>query len=395
MFNLLRIPPDDPLHGVMARFAADTRTDKIDLGVGVYRDETGRAPIIGAVAAAEAEVVRRQTTKAYQGLRGDEVFLEHMQTLIFGNDEGDRVASLQCVGGTGGIHLALSLTALINRDANVLIGIPTWPNHTAICEHVGLNVVAFDYFDKQAQTLRPENLWRAIREAVPGDLLILHGPCHNPTGADLSPEQFAHTLELAADRGVVPLIDAAYCGLANTIESDFAVLRQCVARFPEAFLVVSCSKIFSLYRERTGVLFVASNDPAAARRALATLERLARATYSMPPAHGAAVVAHVLGTAALRSAWAGEVDQMRRRLLDVRKRLMSLAESLPALAHITMQNGIFSLLPIGADIVEEMARTHAIYMPQSGRINIAGFKAGDERKFVSALRASLDKAKHA
>lgn len=387
VFAALPQPTEDALHGVMARYAADPSPHKIDLGVGVYRDETGRSPIMRAVAEAELALARTSTSKSYLGLRGDERFLELMEALVLGDEAKDRRDSIQTPGGTGAVYLALALVKKARPEARILIGVPTWPNHLGICQALGLNAVPFPHFDQSTQRVCFDAMIGGLNAASSGDAIILHGPCHNPSGADLSTEQFQAVLDLAVARGVTPIIDAAYVGMAAAPEADCALLRMCAAKAPEALLAVACSKSFGLYRERTGALLLCGKSRADTERARAHAENIARAIYSMPPAHGAALVAHILSDAALRASWLSELAGMRARLMGVRARLHELGASLPALGHVVEQKGIFSLLPLSNDEVAILAREHAIYMPASGRINIAGFKTGDEERFVHALRS--------
>lgn len=373
----------------MALYAADERSTKIDLGVGVFRDAQGRSPIIAAVAAAEAEIARTETTKSYLPLRGHDGFLARMRELILAEPADQRISALQCVGGTGGVYLGLALAAMANPAMKVIIGTPTWPNHIAICDQLGLPVLPFRYYDVASQRVLIENLHDAIRNGRPGDVLILHGPCHNPTGADLDWPTLEATLELASRHGMIPLVDAAYYGLNGGLENDIALMRRIMAAAPEAMLVISCSKMFSLYRERTGVLFIAASNAAAAAIAQANAERIARCCYSMPPAHGAATVALVLERSSFHRQWRAEVEDMRLRLQDVRADLATQGSDITALGAVIRQRGIFSLLPISPTVVNAMAREHGIYMPQSGRINIAGFKQGDVTRFTDALRSVL------
>lgn len=389
MFDTLSQPPEDALHGVMARFAKDPRYDKIDLGVGVYRDETGASPLMAAVAEAEAAHIVEQTSKSYLGLCGDERFLDAMTRLLLKGAKSDRIAVIQTVGGTGGVWLALACAKLANPETTVHIGLPTWPNHLSICAQLGLSVKTFDYFDKTRQSVLFDEMHAVASKAESGDILILHGPCHNPTGADLSAGQIAEILQTCQERGVAPLVDAAYYGLGGDIDDDLAGIRRWLESFPEAFVVLSCSKSFSLYRERTGVLFAAAENAKLAAMLQGHLELIARGTYSMPPAHGAAAVARVLSEPALEQQWRIELGAMRARIISVRAELAEVGADLPALSFIAGQKGIFSLLPINETTVGRLSSEHGVYMAQSGRINVAGFKDGDPKRFVEALRKVL------
>lgn len=374
----------------MGRFNADPRPHKIDLGLGVYRDLQGHSPVMRCVKLAEQALVAEQQSKSYLELRGNQNFLAGMAQLVFAQSLPDRVAAIQCVGGTGGVRLALELTALSNPTATVHVGLPTWPNHLSICALVGLPVVTYPYFDVASQSVQFAQTLDALRQAKAGDLFVLHGPCHNPSGADLELAELRQLLALAVERGVVPLIDAAYYGLGNPLARDLANLAELLTLCPEAYLVLSCSKAFGLYRERTGVLFTACQSPDDLRLVQGHLETLARGSYSMPPDHGAAVVGHILGDAQLGKLWRDELEEMRQRIKTTRSELALRGSQLDQLSAVDQQRGIFSLLPISPQVVESLAVAHGIYLPSSGRINVAGFKAGDVKPFVAALAEVTD-----
>lgn len=385
MFSALSTPPTDALHSVMARFNADPRTDKIDLGLGVYRDIQGNSPVMRAVKAAEEQLVATQTSKSYLELRGNQTFLDGMAKLVFAQARPDRVAAIQCVGGTGGVRLALELTALSNPGATVHVGVPTWPNHLSICELVGLPVTTYPYFDTAQQSVQLEQTLVALERAQAGDVFVLHGPCHNPSGADLSVDDLQSLVALAAAKGVVPLLDVAYYGLGNPLEEDMPRLAQLLLACPEAYLVLSCSKAFGLYRERTGALFAACEGQAHLGLVQGHLEMLARGSYSMPPDHGAAVVGQILVEPHLKAMWSDELAGMRLRVKAVRDGLAEAGKDLEMLSAIDQQRGIFSLLPTTPEAVAALAEQHGIYLPSVGRINLAGFKSGDIERFVAAL----------
>lgn len=391
MFDLLAAPQPDPLHGVMNRYTQDPRSDKIDLGVGVYRDRSGHSPIMKAVSKAAIELLSVETTKAYLPLRGDESFLAHMRKLALGAAD-ERISEIQSAGGTGAIFLALSVAATAYPDLTVYIGAPTWPSHISICKHLKLKHKMVNYFDQASQRLLPDAMLDAVNAARTGDILVLQGACHNPSGADLSSSEFEALLGACEQRGVIPLFDTAYYGLGADIAGDLEPIRAAMRRLPNAMLAISCSKMFSMYRERTGALFFSAPNASAAGNAVAHAETVARNCYSMPPSHGAAVVARVLANDNLRRSWEQEAAEMRARLAETRANLMQYGQSVEALQGVSGQRGIFSLLPITPQIVENLAVEHAIYMPQSGRINIAGFKAGDEERFTSALQSALGHA---
>ena len=385
MFERLDDSPEDALHAVMARYQADHRTDKIDLGVGVYREANGKSPIMRCVAEAQQSLMELESSKAYIGLRGDERFIAGISELLLGASAKQQIASIQSVGGTGGIRLALELARSINSNLSVIVGTPSWPNHFGICDELGIRCQRFNYYDRNKQAANIEQCYAALQLAKAGDIFVLHGPCHNPTGTDLPSADLFALIRAAGEKGVVPLIDAAYYGLGNDLDDDLSQLRQYLELAPEVLLVISCSKAFGLYRERTGVLFVGCSGVTEARRAQSKLEILARANYSMPPSHGAAVAGLILENPALSLSWCEELAAMRQRIMDLRQELAAGSSIYPALAAVPHQKGIFSLLPLSSEQVNVLARQEGIYLAESGRINIAGFKSGDIERFFSAL----------
>lgn len=385
MLHLLETPPEDALHAVMDRYNADPRPARIDLGVGVYREADGRSPIMDCIAVAQTRLLEEETSKSYLPLKGNEEFLAGMAELVFDGRLSDRCAALQCVGGTGAVRLGVELAAKANPGLSVHVGLPTWPNHLNICERLRVPCKTWQYFDVAIQQVDMEATASALEQANRGDVFILHGPCHNPTGADLSSEQLLSLVTRAGQLGVIPLIDAAYYGLGNALDDDLKLLAACVEQAPEVLLVMSCSKAFGLYRERTGVLFAATQSTATAHKVQGTLEYLARGNYSMPPSHGAAVVGKLLSDASLNAQWRTELAGMRERIASVRHELAAAATELPLLGALQQQKGIFSLLALDESQVTELAREAAIYLPASGRINLAGFKTGDVARFTAAL----------
>lgn len=392
MFDRIAEPVPDALHAVMARYRADPRPHKMDLGVGVYRDDSGVSPIMAAVRAAEVRLATEGDTKAYQALAGDHSFIDAMTSLVFGPasqvvGEG-RLAAIQGTGGTGSLRIAMDLALVAEPGARLHLGLPSWPNHAALAAASGLELVTHRYFDVEAGALDPESIEAAAGAVRAGDLFLFHGPCHNPTGADLPLDVRARLLRRVAERGGIPLIDAAYYGLGDGLAEDLEILRSAAAAVPRALIAVACSKSFGLYRERTGILFAICADADEARRVQGQMERTSRTLVSMPPAHGAAIVARVLTEAALRSSWEDELAGMRSRMLGLRAELAGLVNRAPMLRGIEHERGIFKILPIAPDQVEALARDHAIHIAPTGRVNLAGLKSGDAPRFAEAL-ASL------
>jgi aromatic-amino-acid transaminase len=390
MFDRLAEPAPDALHAVMARFRADERPHKIDLGVGVYRDDRGVSPIMKAVREAELALAREADTKAYQALAGDHQFIDAMTSLVFGNAhpavlEG-RVAAIQGTGGTGSLRIAMDLARVAAPDARMHLGLPSWPNHAAIAAAAGLELVTHRYFDTASGALDLEAIEAAAEAVGEGDLFLLHGPCHNPTGADLPREARSRILAAIAERGAIPLIDAAYCGLGAGLAEDLQILRHDAA-VPRALIAVACSKSFGLYRERTGILFAVCARAEERSRVQGQMERTSRTLVSMPPSHGAAIVARILDDQHLRTSWEQELSEMRHRMLGLRAELTALADKAPLLRGVERERGIFKMLPLTAEQAFSLGRDYAIHMAPSGRINIAGLKAGDAPRLAEALAA--------
>jgi aromatic-amino-acid transaminase len=386
LFADLKPQAPDPLLSLIALHRDDPRPTKIDLGVGVYRDEMGATPVFKAVKAAEALLLRDQPTKSYLGPEGDLGFLERIAPIVFGKRaDPAELVSLQTPGGTGALRLAADLIAAGQPGSRVWLGTPSWPIHAPIFRQAGLEVTSIPYFDLATQSVRFDGLLSALNAARPGDVVLLHGACHNPTGADLTLEQWEALADLLQRRGAIPLIDLAYQGLGDGLEPDAAGLRLAMDACETVIVAQSCDKNFGLYRERAGALFVRT------RRSIRELVRsnllqLARCTWSMPPDHGAAVVRTILESETLFAQWRSELDDMRRRLNAVRA---ALADAVPQLEPLRAQRGLFALLPLGRDAIEVLRRDHAVYMAGSGRINVAGLNRASIPDFTRALAAVL------
>lgn len=388
MFNALSRQPDDALLALIGLYKQDPRPGKVDLGVGVYRDEEGRTPVFRAVKAAERLLLDGQDSKSYLGLEGDALYLERLWSLV-GGEAGTKVtaAGVQTPGGSGALRLAADLI-LRGGSKRVLVGQPTWPNHVGIFAAAGLEVVGHPFFDTAGQTVLFDNMVAAFEAAQPGDVALLHGSCHNPTGAPLSLDQWKTLAAVLETRGVLPLVDLAYQGFGRGLDEDAEGLRHLIGAVPEALVAVSSSKSFGLYRERTGAIFAVSATQAPAELAKSNLMALARTSYSMPPDHGAAVVRTILSDAALTADWTAELDGMRARITGIRRKLAAgLSGAFPALAAVAEQEGMFSLLPLTEAEVLRLRADHAIYMPTSGRINIAGLKTAEVDDVVAKFAA--------
>ncbi|MBB5043094.1 amino acid aminotransferase [Shinella fusca] len=378
MFDALAPQPDDPLLALIGLYRADARPGKVDLGVGVYRDETGATPIFRAVKEAERRLVETQPTKAYVGPEGDPVFLERLWDLTAGEaGRGRAVAGLQTPGGSGALRIGGDLLVRLGVK-RIWLGMPTWPNHASIFQAAGLEIATYPFFDIPSQSVLFERMVEALSGAAPGDAVLLHASCHNPTGANLSAEQWRAVTDLIAARGLMPLVDIAYQGYGRGLDEDAAGLRMLLAAVPEMLVAVSCSKSFGLYRERTGAIYAACGNADAVPALRSNLAALARVNYSMPPDHGSAIVSTILGDEALKADWMAEIEAMRLRITAIRERLAAgLSRRWQVATAIREQEGMFSLLPLEAADVLKLRAEQAIYMPTSGRINIAGLKTAE------------------
>jgi len=385
-FPCLTPQPADPLLSLGQIAAADRRPSRLDLSVGIYRDEAGTTPVMRAVKAAERMLAETQPSKAYLGVEGNGAFRAQIGSLILpGVAEGD-IVSVQTPGGTGALRLAADLLAAGKPDRVIWVGTPTWSNHLPVFAAARLEARCFPHFDMASQSLLVDRMIATIDAAAPGDAFLLQPLCHNPTGADLAASDLALIADRMAARGIIPLIDVAYHGFGASLGEDSARLRPLLDRLPDALLVYSCSKNFGLYRERVGALFCVNKGGALRELLSGNLQALARANHSMPPDHGAAVVATILGDAGLRADWERELAAMVARVRAVRTALADHGRvGAIDLAPIASQSGMFSLLPLDADLVARLRHDHAVYIPASGRINIAGLAADRVEDFVRAL----------
>jgi aromatic-amino-acid transaminase len=372
---------------------ADPRADKIDLGVGTYRDERGAIPIMAAVKTAEQTILNTQTSKGYVGPAGDIEFALRLQDATFPGLEAaaaGRLARIQTPGGTGALRLALQLIAQANPGAHVWIGTPTWPAHLPLIEAVGLKAQTYSHLDADgAANIKALNA--ALAQAQPGDVILLHGCCHNPTGADLSLDAWRKAAMVAANRGLTPLIDLAYPGLGDGVEEDVAGVRALLDVCETALVALSCSKSFGLYRDRAGMLMMLSGSAATAVNLGQTAAGQARLLWSNPPDHGAAVVKAVLSSPELTHQWRAELDAMRVRVNAVRARLSDIPLQRLDLSRLSQQRGIFALLPLSSDQVLALRERHAVYVDASGRINVAGLNDSNFARFAAGL-ADVDLA---
>src|SRR5579872_4252560 len=387
--SLADLPPvqSDSLLALIALCNADPRPDKIDVGVGVFRDGAGNTPILKVIKEAEQRLHDTQVTKAYLGSAGDKRFTELLRPIVLGSHANDeRIAGLQTPGGCGALRLGFELLALVNRQARVHVGTPTWPNHPPIINAVGLQVAEYPYYERGQRIIRFEEMIASLKAAEAGDIALLHACCHNPTGADLSEEQWRDVIRVIAERGLIPFIDMAYQGFGRGLEEDAYGVQLALETCDEVIVAQSCDKNFSVYRDRVGSLFIKTGSKDATTTAMAHLFQRAREMWSMPPDHGAAAVHIILDDAELRERWLVELTAMRDRINSVRQRI---GAADPRLAYIGKQFGMFSMLPLSKDQVIQLRNDEAIYMADSGRFNVVGMGDAQLGRFIGAVVDAL------
>lgn len=379
MFETLKEQPADKILALMSAYRADPRGDKVDLGVGVYKNAEGRTPVMRAVKAAEQDVWAAQDTKSYVGLLGDPGFSDAMIALVLGDAvPRANVAAAATPGGTGACRQAFELIRMASPEARVWVSDPTWPNHTSILKYLGMPVETYRYFDDTTRAVDFDGMMESLTALKAGDVVLLHGCCHNPTGANLTMDQWQAVIERLNEAGAVPMIDIAYQGFGDGLDEDAAGTRAVARGCPEVLIAASCSKNFGVYRERTGILMAVSHDADKVQVTQGTLAYLNRQNYSFPPDHGARVVTQVLTDPKLRADWQAELEEVRTGMLELRKQL---ADELRKLTNsdrfdfLADHRGMFSLLGTTPDKVEAMREKHGIYMVGDSRMNIAGLNA--------------------
>ncbi|MFZ5654029.1 MAG: aromatic amino acid transaminase [Pseudomonadota bacterium] len=397
MFEVLQAYPPDPILRLIAEFRADPRPDKVDLGVGVYKDEQGRTPIMAAVKTAERRVLAGEDTKAYIGPAGVAEFNVAMQELVFGAGHpvlaDARVATVLTPGGCGALRVGAELLKRAAPGATIWVSDPTWANHIPLLGNAGLQIRQYPYYDREHSALRFDAMLSALAEAGAGDVVLLHGCCHNPCGADLDGGQWRAVAELAEQRGFLPFVDLAYQGLGDGLEADAAGLRLLAARVPQMLVASSCSKNFGLYRERVGSLSVIGDTAQQAEIAVSHVNNIVRGIYSMPPSHGGAIVAEILSDPALATQWRAELDGMRERINGLRRLLherLSRRGVGRDFAFIERERGMFSFLGLSEAQVARLIAEFGIYMVNSSRINVAGINQANVDCVVEALARVMD-----
>ena len=388
--GLADLPPvhNDSLIALIGMVDADPRPEKIDVGVGVFRDGAGNTPILKVIKEAEQRLVDTQPTKAYLGSAGDKKFTELLRPILLGPHADDaRIVGLQTPGGCGALRLGFELIAQANPNARVFVGTPTWPNHPPIIRAAGLNQVDYPYYERGQGVIRFEDMLAALKGGEPGDVALLHGCCHNPAGADLDDDQWREVADVVAERGMIPLIDIAYQGFGRGLDEDAFGVRLMLDTCDEVVVAQSCDKNFSVYRDRVGSVWIKTASADASTNAMSHLFKIAREMWSMPPDHGAAAVHIVLEDPALHERWLGELTAMRDRINSVRRRI---AAADPRLAFIGRQFGMFSMLPLSKEQVLKLRVENAIYMADSGRFNVVGLGDDQIDRFTAAVVGALD-----
>jgi aromatic-amino-acid transaminase len=379
MLTNLKEQPKDKILGLMAMYRDDPRPTKVDLGVGVYKNAEGVTPVMRAVKAAERKIVEEQTSKAYTGLAGDPAYADAMiDMLLAGAVDRDRLAAVATPGGTGAIRQAFELIKMANPKARVFVSDPTWPNHISILGYLGIEIVKYRYFDDETRAVNFGGMMADLADVTSDDVVLLHGCCHNPTGANLTLAQWQSVIDLINEKGCTPMIDIAYQGFGDGLEEDAAATRLVAKSVPELLIAASCSKNFGIYRERTGLLIAMSEKAENTAVTQGNLNHLNRQNFSFPPDHGARVVTTILTDPELKADWMAELEETRLGMLALREQLAAELKRLSnsdRFGFLAQHRGMFSRLGTTPDLVEKIRVDNAIYMVSDSRMNIAGLNA--------------------
>ena len=396
MFQSLPALPADPILGLMASYRADSNPKKIDLGIGVYKNETGDTPVMTAVKKAEGMILDSQTTKSYVGPTGAAGYNAIVAELLLGkslNDSlGKRRVTVQSPGGCGGLRLAAEFIKSANPDATVWVSNPTWANHVPLLGSAGLKIAEYPYYDYDSHSVKFDAMIECLSKIDSGDIVLLHGCCHNPCGADLNQEQWQQVRDVALKQGFTVFIDLAYQGLGDGLEEDVYGTRLLAESLSELIVVSSCSKNFGLYRERTGAMTLICDSDAAATVATTQIAGAARAMYSMPPDHGAAIVQLILSSDVLRKEWDAELTEMRDRINGLRAQFVKQIQSIGIgqdFSFIEREKGMFSFLGVNVDQVQTLVNDYSIYLVNSSRINVAGINDSNIKYLANSLATVL------
>ena len=397
MFNVLEALPPDPILGLSAGFKKDTRAAKIDLGVGVYKTEAGQTPVMAAIKAAEQKLYEEEDSKSYIAQVGVEAYNDGMIKLILGAGHNavrdGRVRSVLTPGGTGALRIGAEAIKRMNPNATVWVGDPTWANHFPVIQGAGVRTETYPYYDKASRTIRIAEMLETLeKKTAVGDAVLLHGCCHNPCGADLTLDHWRQIADLVVRKGLLPFVDLAYQGFGTGLDEDAAGIRLLADSVPEVLVASSCSKNFGLYRERTGSITAIAQSADKAAAAESHFANIARAIYSMPPAHGGFLAGMVLQDDKLRAHWLEELTGMRNRMNSLRALFVGkMAEKAPGqdFSFIQQQFGMFSFLGIDGAQIARLRDEFAIYIVGSSRINVAGISEGNIEYLTDSLATVL------
>lgn len=391
MLGNLKAQPADKILALMAKYKEDPRDQKIDLGVGVYKNAEGVTPVMRAVKEAERRLVKEQTSKSYVTLAGDPAFADAMIDLVLdGAVAREKIAAVATPGGTGAVRQAFELIQMANPSARVFVSNPTWPNHVSILKYVGIETVYYRYFDTETRAVDFEGMLADLSQAKAGDVVLLHGCCHNPTGANLNLTQWQSVVDLINEKGLIAMIDIAYQGFGDGLDEDAAATRLVASSIKEGLIAASCSKNFGVYRERTGILMAISDDASQTPVVQQNLNFLNRQNYSFPPDHGARVVTTILNDPELRADWAAELEEIRISMLALRQQLADELQKLSGsdrFGFIAEHRGMFSQIGTTPELVEKMREDNGIYMVSDSRMNIAGL---NEKTVPMLAKAIID-----
>ncbi|MCP4301499.1 MAG: aspartate/tyrosine/aromatic aminotransferase [Gammaproteobacteria bacterium] len=393
MFETLQPAPADAILGLISEHKNDPRPQKVDLGVGVFRTAEGETPVLDVVKIAEQRLVDTQDSKAYIGTAGDPAFNAAMQHLIFADacDE-DRLMTIQAPGGSGSLRVAASLILRARSGATVWVSEPTWANHIPLLGGAGLTLNPYPYYDTEKHVIQIEQMLDTLGKAPAGDLVLLHACCHNPSGLDPSEDEWRAIADVIVERELVPFIDMAYQGFANSLAADAFAVRHLADRVPEMIVTGSCSKNFGLYRDRVGTLSILAADAGSRDTVCSQVNNVVRTIYSVPPDHGAVVVSLILNDPELKAAWRLELAGMRGRLEEMRVLLNdALKDRAPDhdFSHLVRATGMFCFLGVTADQVARLKKDYGVYMVSSSRINIAGITASNVNYLADSIAAVL------
>ncbi|MEP3674022.1 amino acid aminotransferase [Sulfitobacter sp.] len=379
MFETLQAQPADKILELIQMYRSDPREGKIDLGVGVYKDATGLTPVMRAIKDAEHQLWETQDTKVYTGLAGDPAFGDAMIDLVLGDAvPRGSIAAVATPGGTGAVRQAFEMIRMARPEARVFVSNPTWPNHLSILKYLGMEMVPYRYFDEATCGVDFDGLIADLKTAQKGDVVLLHGCCHNPTGANLNAAQWDEVIAVLQQTGATPMIDIAYQGFGEGLVEDAAATRKVVASVPECLVAASCSKNFGIYRERTGLLMAISADQSATALNQGALAYLNRQNFSFPPDHGARLVTMILNDEALRADWQDELEEVRLSMLGLRTQLAAELQRLSGsdrFGFLAQHRGMFSRLGTTPEMVAKLRTEHGVYMVGDSRMNIAGLNA--------------------